>query len=205
VGTLGLNEATRALVENLSITGGARGMSLPLFPGGIAQSSRFFYTAFLITALTMLLITWTAIRRPFGYACRAIRADEEAAASLGVPTTRTKTIAWTASAVAMGLCGSLHAYWLSYIDPQAAFDMGIAIKFFLMMLVGGVGTLVGPIIGAVFVELAATAVWSRFIDYHVGALGLIMIVVVLTFPGGFVAFVADRVRRARVLLGRGGP
>ena len=192
VGTLGLNEATRALVDNLRITGGGAGLSLPLFPGGIERSSSFFYVVFLLAATAMLVACWVLMRSRFGYACRAIRADEEAAVSLGVPTTRTKTLAWMVSAVAMALCGSIHAYWLSYLDPHSAFNMGIAIKFFLMMLVGGVGTLFGPIIGALFVELAATAVWSRLIDYHVGALGLIMIVVVVLFPGGFMQVIARR-------------
>jgi branched-chain amino acid transport system permease protein len=184
MGTLGLNEAVRAVVENVDATGGGRGLSLPLFPGGIERSATTFYVLFLLMAVAALLLSWMFVRSRFGYACRAIREDEVAAESLGVATTRTKTAVWTISAVVTGACGAVNAYWLGHLDPGSAFSIGIAIKFFLMMLVGGAGTLAGPLIGAASVELAATTVWSRFTDYHVGALGLIIIVVVLLFPGG---------------------
>jgi branched-chain amino acid transport system permease protein len=199
VGTLGLNEATRAVVENLGITGGGWGLSLPLHPGGVQASASLFYTLFLLMAVGMLVLTWLLIRSPLGYACRAIRAGEEAAASLGVSTTKVKSLMWAVSAMATGLVGGVYAYWLSYIDPASVFDMAIAIKFFVIMLLGGVGTLFGPIIGAIFLELVSTATWSRLLDYHVGVLGLIVIGVVLFFPGGFVEFFRQRKREIRNL------
>jgi branched-chain amino acid transport system permease protein len=203
VGTLGLNEATRAVVDNLQITGGGWGLSIPLHPGGVHASASLFYTLFLFMAAGMLLLTWFIIRSPFGYACRAIRADEEAAASLGVATTRVKTLMWAISAMVTGLAGGTYAYWLSYIDPPSVFNMAIAIKFFVIMLLGGVGTLFGPVIGAIFLELVATATWTQLLDFHAGVLGLIVIGVVIFFPGGFVDFFRRRVSQVKTMFDPG--
>jgi branched-chain amino acid transport system permease protein len=81
--------------------------------------------------------------------------------------------------------------------------LNIAIKFFLIMFLGGVGTLFGPIIGAVFLEFVSTTAWTRLLDYHLGVLGLIMIIVVVAIPGGFMEFARHRVQQMRLLFDPG--
>jgi branched-chain amino acid transport system permease protein len=72
--------------------------------------------------------------------------------------------------------------------------MAISVKLFVMVLLGGMGTLLGPIIGAFFIEIAATVIWSNFLDYHLLIFGLIIVLVVLFLPGGLAQFVRERLR-----------
>lgn len=193
IATLGLNEATRAVVDNLTdLTGGGMGLSLPLREGDIGAINRYFYFVLFGTMVLSILITYVLGKIRFGYACRAIRADEESAGSMGINTTYYKTVAWMISAVLTGITGSIYANWMSYIEPGAVFDMTIAVKSFVMFLLGGAGTLFGPIAGAFFLELVSTLTWSHLLTYHVGTLGLIIILAVVFMPQGFVSFLRER-------------
>jgi branched-chain amino acid transport system permease protein len=193
IATLGLNEATRALVDNLTnLTGGGMGLSLPLPAGTVQSNTRFFYYLFLGTLILSILFSAVLIKSRFGFALRTIRSNEKAAEGMGINTTRYKILAWMISALLTGMAGSIYAYWMSYIEPSAVFDMTIAIKSFVMFLLGGAGTLLGPIIGAFFIEGISTLIWSYLLNYHLGVLGLIIIGVVLFLPRGFIFFLKDR-------------
>jgi branched-chain amino acid transport system permease protein len=193
IATLGLNEATRAIVDNLSdLTGGGMGLSLPLPAGDIGANSRFFYFMMYGTMVLSIIVTYLLSKSRFGYGCRSIRSDEDGAESMGIDTTRYKTIAWMVSAAFTGIAGSIYAYWMSYIEPSAVFDMTIAIKSFVMFLLGGAGTVIGPILGAFFIELTSTFAWGHLLNYHTGALGLIIILVVIFVPKGFIPFLQER-------------
>lgn len=193
IATLGLNEATRAIVDNLTdLTGGGMGLSLPLPAGDIEVNTRFFYFMLYGTMVMSIVVTYFLSRSRFGYACRSIRSDEDGAEALGINTTKYKTMAWMVSAVFTGIAGSTYAYWMSYIEPGAVFDMGIAIKSFVMFLLGGAGTVLGPIAGAFFIEGVSTITWSHLLTYHTGTLGLIIILVVIFMPQGFVSFLREK-------------
>src|SRR6266849_5477711 len=79
-----------------------------------------------------------------GYAMRALRDSEQGAEVMGIDTTRTKTIAWAISAAMTGTVGGIWAYWITYIEPGSAFDIGISVKGYIMMILGGMGTVLGP-------------------------------------------------------------
>lgn len=193
IATLGLNEATRAITDNLTdLTGGGMGLSLPLRAGDITVNTLYFYFLLYGTMLLSILVTFFLVRGRFGYACRAIRADEETAESMGVNTTRYKTLAWMISAVFTGIAGSIYAYWMTYIDPATVFDMTIAIKAFVMLLLGGAGTLLGPIVGAFFLETISTLTWSHFLNVHIGTLGAIVMLIVIFMPKGFIFFLTEK-------------
>ncbi len=204
IATLGLNEATRAISDNLTqLTGGGMGLSLPLRPGDIGRNTLYFYFLLYGTMLLSIGVTFLMTRSRFGYAFRAIRADEETAKSMGVNTTQYKTLAWTISAVLTGIAGSIYAYWMSYIDPATVFDMTIAIKSFVMLLLGGAGTLLGPIVGAFFLEAVSTLTWSHFLTIHMGTLGAIVMLIVIFMPKGFISFLGERVSLSALFRGRG--
>ena len=186
IATLGLNEAVKELVSNgTRLTGGGMGISLPLPPWGPAANAMFFYYLFFGTMLLSVWVTWEFSRRRIGLACTAIRDNEIKAEAMGIYCTRCKTTAWAISAFLTGLVGSINAYWMTYIDPPAVFDMAIAVKSFVIFLLGGPATVFGPVIAAFFVELLATLTWSKLLNWHVGALGMIIMLVVLLFPAGF--------------------
>jgi len=185
IATLGLNEAVKEVISNTTrLTGGGMGISLPLPPGGPAASALTFYYLFFGTALFATWVTWEFSRRRLGIACQAIRDNEVKAEACGLHTTRYKTTVWMISAAITGVVGSINAYWMTYIDPPAVFDMAIAVKAFVIFLLGGAGTVLGPLFGAVFVELLATFTWSKLLNWHLGAMGLIIMLAIALFPNG---------------------
>lgn len=185
IATLGLNEAVKELVSNAtSVTGGGAGISLPLPPWGPAENAMFFYYLLLSAMLVSIWVTWEFSRRRIGLTCCAIRDNETKAESMGLYSTRCKTAAWAISAFLTGLVGSINAYWTTYIDPPGVFDMAIAVKSFVIFLLGGPATVFGPVIAALFLELLTTLTWSKLLNWHIGALGLIIMLVVLLFPAG---------------------
>ncbi|WP_418316560.1 branched-chain amino acid ABC transporter permease [Piscinibacter sakaiensis] len=188
IATLGLNEAVREVVANWSaLTGGGMGLSLPLPDGGPLFNARRFYFLLLAALLLATWITWEFDRRRLGLGCRAIRDNETKAEACGLHTTRYKTAAWMISAAMTGAVGAIQAWWLTYIDPPSMFDMGLAVKAFVILLLGGAGTVFGPVAGAFAVELLANFTWSKLLNWHLGAMGMIIIGVILLFPDGFQA------------------
>jgi len=186
IATLGFNEAVKEVVSNTAgLTGGGMGMSLPLPPWGPVASGAIFYYLFLAAMALSTWVTWEFGRRRLGIACCAIRDNEEKAAAIGLHTTRYKTTAWMISATMTGAVGSVNAYWLTYIDPPSVFDMAISVKAFVIFLLGGAGTVLGPLAGAFFVELLQTFTWSKLLNWHLGAMGTIIILVVMLAPKGF--------------------
>ena len=202
IGTLALNEATRALVQNLDVTGGAAGLALPITTGSVQSTARFFYYLFFGATALAVLVTLALLRTRFGYGLRAIRAGEDAAEALGVNTTLLKTVAWTLSAALIGLSGAIYAYWISFIGPPAVFDIGTSIKMFVIVLLGGVGTVFGAVIGAFGIQLLEAEVWGNFLGYNLMILGGIVIAIVLFLPRGVVSFARSRAGDVAALFGR---
>ncbi len=186
IATLGLNEAIRELVANGgALTGGGSGLSLPLPAGGPQFNAVRFYYLLLAVMLLATWITWEFSRRNIGIGCRTIRDNEAKAQASGLHTTRYKTAAWTISAAITGAVGSIQAWWLTYIDPPSMFDISIAVKAFVILLLGGAGSVLGPVIGAFVVELLANLTWSKLLNWHLGSMGLLIIAIILLFPDGF--------------------
>ena len=185
IATLGLNEATRELVANGGdFTGGGTGLSLPLPEGGPLFNAIRFYYLFLAVMGLALVLTHLFARAHLGLGCQAIRDNEAKAEASGLDTMRYKTAAWMLSATLTGAVGAIQAWWVTYIDPAAMFDMALAIKAYAGMLLGGAGTVLGPVLGAWTIELIANFTWSRLLNWHLGAMGAVVMLIVLFFPHG---------------------
>jgi branched-chain amino acid transport system permease protein len=183
--TLGIGEVVRGIVSNLTkLTGGGGGLSLPIYPGGIDVIYRTFYLLMLGTLLASLLTVYAILHSRFGYGLLAIREDEDAASMIGVPTTRYKITAFALSATFFGIFGGIYAYWLTYVEPGDVFDIKISVLTLIMALLGGVGTFLGPLIGAIAFQLLSEVLWHRLLDFHTAFLGALMIVIVMFFPRG---------------------
>ena len=183
IATLGLNEAVKAIATNwTTLTNGGSGISLPLPPGDSGANAQMFYVAYGLLMCIAIGVVWLLGRTRFGYACRAIRADEDAAAAGGVNPLFHKTAAWMISAVIAGLAGSLYGYWQSYIDPPAVFDMDISVRGFVILLLGGPGSVFGPIVAAFALQLASTLAWSYLLTWHLGLMGVLIMGAVLLLP-----------------------
>lgn len=207
IATLALNEATRSLVQNLGFTGSGSGMSVPGRQGTVLEVNTYFYLLMLGLLVAAVVFCYWLSRSRFGYGCRAVRYDEEGAAACGIPTTIYKVTAWAASAVFTAVAGALYAHWFGFIEAPVVFDMGISVKAFVMMLLGGSGSVLGPLAGAFLVELVGLFAWSRFLTYHTAVLGFIIVLVVIFVPGGIASLAGrrlsfrtllDNVRRSRV-------
>jgi branched-chain amino acid transport system permease protein len=183
--TIGVNEATRELIANLDTwTEGSRGITLPILDLAPRANYALFYGLMLAVAVATVVTTaWLSTSR-LGYALRAIRANEEAAVAMGVHATKYKVAAWALSALFTGLAGGVYALWTTFIEPAGVFSVLIVVKFMVMLLLGGQGTVLGPVLGAVVVELASTLLWGGFPELHLGLFGILVVLIVLFVPAG---------------------
>lgn len=189
IATVALNMAMINLVINVGgVTGGAMGLPLPLSSLPPDTLYTIIYFIMLVAALTATLIVRWLHRSRLGYALRALRDSESGAEVMGIDTTRTKIIGWAISAAMTGFVGGVWAWWITYLEPGSAFDIGISVKGYIMMLLGGMGTVLGPLIGAFFLETVATIIWGQFFKIHLLVLGLLIMAVVMLIPEGLLRY-----------------
>ncbi|MEN3362711.1 MAG: branched-chain amino acid transport system ATP-binding protein livM [Mycobacteriales bacterium] len=187
--TIALLFATQVLVVNLrSFTGGSDGITLPLpsWPPEF-QNIPFYYLFLGLLALTVLLSAW--IRRTrFGTGLLAIRDDEGKAAAIGVHTSRYKVLAYACSAFFIGVAGSVYAYFLTFLNPLGAFSILTSVTIVLAALLGGRGSLYGPVLGAFVVQIGSeqATVYGGSSQSRVLIFGVALVAVVLFLPAGAV-------------------
>lgn len=188
LGTLGASEAVKYIIDNMTdLTGGGQGITIPSLHGNPIFINSFFYFFMFILLIIIVAFTWWLSRSRLGFALKAIRANEEAAGVMGINTTLYKIIAWTLSGLFTGLTGAVYAYWFSYIDPPTVFDVMWVVRMFVIILLGGAGTVLGPVIGAFILESLSELVWSKFLNLHLGILGTLIIITVLIIPNGIMS------------------
>lgn len=195
IATLGVAEGMREVVINLpGLTGGGAGITIPTV-GKDATTAYLgndgFYLLFLALAALSVLIAGLVSRSKFGYGLRAIHQDEDAAAALGVNTTRLKVLAFALSGFIIGLVGSSYAFQQVTIFPERLFDVEISVLMVIMVVIGGSGTVLGPLLGAVALQFISEYLRQHFIDLHIFILGAIIILAVVLLPQGAVNYVRE--------------
>jgi branched-chain amino acid transport system permease protein len=202
IATLGVAEGTREVVLNLSsLTGGGAGITLPVvgtkattaYPGNTA-----FYYLFLAAMGVAVAVAWGVSRSRFGYALRAIHDDEQGAAATGINTTRGKLAAFALSGALTALVGGLFAFQQVTIYPERLFSVEITVLMVAMAVIGGVGTVVGPVIGAVGLQLLAEYLRQRYLNLHLIVFGTLLAAVVILMPEGLVNSVTRAWRERRL-------
>jgi branched-chain amino acid transport system permease protein len=187
--TIAFAEVLRLTAKNLhDVTGGDVGVEVPaLFA---TDPSRWFYWS--AVALTALTFTITALiaRSRFGYALQAIREDEDTAMACGINATRTKLGALVISAAITAVGGALYASLFLFIVPDQVLALEISNEIAIGAMLGGAGTLTGPIVGAVILQTALELFKTAFQEAHLLIYGVLIIVVVLFLPEGIVGAVA---------------
>ena len=184
LGTLGLGEILRVLfIKGGAFTGGAVGIILP---SRVYTSMMPYYFTGLLLALLSTAVTYAIVRSRIGLAIGAIREDEIAAAASGIHVLGYKVFAFSVSAFLAGLCGSLQGYYLFQINPEGFLNLNWTLYPILMCVLGGIGTLIGPVLGAVFL----TAVFSLANIYlptvHPIFSGALIILVMFFLPDGVI-------------------
>jgi len=188
IAMLGAAEGTRVVATVWdSLTHGGLGISLPS-----AETSMETYYAMLALMLLTIVVAYAVGHSRFGVRLNAIREDEGAAEALGINATLYKLAAFTLSAVFPAVAGGIQAYKVLYIDPPSVFFVQITIAMALMSMLGGKGTVIGPILGAVLLYTAQELTWVNFPTAHLIAYGLFIVLVARFMPRGLMGFAIDR-------------
>jgi branched-chain amino acid transport system permease protein len=184
---------------NLGFTGGTSGILLPIAPFSAANYNQPFYYVALVILIVTVLVSWAVRRSRFGLQLLAIRDDEDRALGLGVRTRRVKLTAFVISAIPVGMVGGLYFYFLGQIFPQFGFDPLFDISLALMAFLGGLGTILGPLLGAFVLESLQQYLTQTFSGngIYLIAYGVLFLAVILVLPRGVVPGVADWLQRRR--------
>ncbi len=195
IATLAFAEAMKQIILEFDKTvginffDGPHGITLPIGPG-----NRFFYYLGFIVMMAVVGMTYWIERSKFGYGLRAIREAETAAELSGVDTLKAKIEAYILSAFFLGVIGGIETYWLTYITPHMVFDVLITIQMVVMALLGGIGTLLGPVVGASFLTIIYELLHRDFPYTYAIIVGFIVVAVVLLMPKGIVGALNTKLR-----------
>jgi len=189
IATLGISQALGQIVIGIDWVGGPNGIIVRApFP---TPPVYFYYLMAAVFAFA-LACTFVILRGSWGYACRMIRQDEMAAMSCGLNATYYKTACWALSAFITALAGGVYALWITFLNPPSVFDPAISLTMVVLTLVGGAGTLWGPVVGALLVETADQYLWAHLLTLHTLFLGVVVIVIVLFLPRGIWPYLSGR-------------
>ncbi len=198
IATIALNLAGAELIIQIGgITGGANGLALPIPDADPQVIYKRIYWMMLAALIACTLCVWALQRHWLGTALRALKDNEAAAQVMGVDTVSARILAWIISAAMTGIAGGIWAYWITFLEPASAFDPLTSVTAYIMMIIGGMGTTFGPIIGALILQLVGAVVWAKFIDLHKLILGALIVAAALLVPDGIVQTIANLARAAR--------
>lgn len=195
VATMAIVECGRIIFLNWGYVGGATGIDFldKTRPGWYTMqfTSKYpYYYIFLMFAAGVLVIAKVLDRSKFGYYLRAIKANEDSAQSVGINTSRYKLLAFMLSAAIVSLAGSLYANYLQYIDPSVVMPLNVSMMICLVAVMGGIGTVVGPVIGAVVLTVISEYTRASFASisgFDLFLYGVLVILIVLFLPDGLIS------------------
>jgi branched-chain amino acid transport system permease protein len=194
IGTLGVAIAAGELVSNWEWVGGGQGIALPVYPGDYEIGKLLFYYMFAATGVVLFLfVKWLYATR-FGSAMNAIRDDEEKAEAMGVHTLRYKLATWAMAAFFVGMAGGISAFQLIHFEPLETAYQTINLGIFMVVcvLLGGKGTLWGPVLGAVLFHFFKEVTWNYFLGWQWVALGALIVVTVVYFQDGVMGWLMHK-------------
>lgn len=185
IGSIALVEALM-LVASIwaDLTGGGEGLNVKIMAGGPDYIGRVFLYTMLGIMLAAFITTVLVDRGRLGFGLRCIQQNEDAADMVGIDTRRYKTAAFALSAVFCGAIGAAYASWVAYISPTDSFSILLTLKVPVMVLLGGPGTIFGPIVGSAAFVMMEETIWAKYLEYHQAVLGLVIVLLIFFLPGG---------------------
>ncbi len=174
------------------LTGGGMGLNLPVLQISIEAQARLFFYAMLTIAVLALLMNWLVSRGKVGFALRCIRQNEDASSMVGIDTTFYKVTGFGLSAILVGGAGAIYASWVFYIEPADVFSVLLSVKPIVMAMLGGAGTVLGPVVGALVFIVMEELVWRNFLSFHAAVLGLLIVGLIFFLPNGILGLVRRR-------------
>jgi branched-chain amino acid transport system permease protein len=188
ISTIALVLLTKIALDNWDYIGGANGMSLPLLDLPVAVVKLPFYYGMLIIAIGAVYLSFRIRRSKFGLGLRAISQDETKAEVAGIPTGLYKILAFAVSGLFVGMAGALWGYYLTFLRPTIFLSILVGAKIVLMAILGGRGTVAGPVVGVTVFIVANEFFVARFgaSELNIAATGLLLIFALLFFPDGII-------------------
>lgn len=181
IATIGLGEASRLVFTYWEdFTGGSSGLSLPI---DADAKHRLYWWALGLVAIA-LAASFVIRRSTFGLQLLAIKSDVEAAGDVGVNATLYQDIVFAVSGLVVGVTGGLYASYFSFIEPNDMFGFDRSIAFVLMSVIGGVGTIFGPVLGAIVFVLLRQYLLASYPQLYLGLYGILLILIILFEPLG---------------------
>ena len=198
IATLALGIAAGEIASAIEIIGAGSGMTFPQPPDGVPLYHVLYYLGVAIAVVFFLFLRWLYTTR-FGFILNAIRDNEEKAEAMGLPTATIKAFAWALSGLALGAAGAIYGSGKNFIDPTEVAYSGatIGVWMILMAIMGGKGTLWGPVIGAIVFHLFKEFFWTFLFGWQRVALGVLIVVIIVFFPGGIAGGVREWTWRLR--------
>ena len=194
IGTIAVVEVMREIANNWEgMTGGAVGMNLPILAGSPRAAGLFFYFGMWILAIIALASTALIANSKFGFGLRCIRQNESAARMVGINVFRFKVAAFVISGLMVATAGAVYASMVAFIEPKDVFNVLLSIEVPVMVMLGGAGTIVGPVVGAALYVVLKELVWVNFINFHSAILGIFIIAVIYVVPKGVLRELHSRV------------
>jgi branched-chain amino acid transport system permease protein len=200
IAMLGVSQVVAELANNVSWVQGDVGLFLAATPPEGMAPEQFYYYLFggllVLTGLTSYLI----LRSRFGAGLLAIREDEDTARMLGVPTEQLKTFGFVVSASLVGMLGAAYAYSLGYFTTDSVFRVDFSLNMIVYCLIGGIGTLAGPVLGAAVMLFLTQVVLGQMLNLHLLITGLVVVVIVLTMPDGIMGLLRSMNKKKEKLV-----
>jgi branched-chain amino acid transport system permease protein len=187
------------MAYNLSITGGSVGINAPFLTWAPNTYNNPFYYLALIIAVGTIGLSWLIRGSRFGLQLRAIRDDEDRARSLGVQAMRVKLAAFVISGAITGLIGGLWFFFIAQVLPQYGFDPIFDLSVALMAFIGGLGTVAGPVLGALILEPAQQYLTLHYSNSYLSEIiwGALFLLVILFLPRGIIPTASERLNAWR--------
>jgi branched-chain amino acid transport system permease protein len=192
--TLGLGVAAGQIAAGWAWIGAGSGMSAPVAPIKLGDITQWlYYLAFGLAVVTFVVVRWFLGTR-FGLALNAIRDDEDKAEAMGLPTKAIKVTAWCVAAVLLGISGGILGNLKRFIDPIDVAFAGetYGVWMVLMAILGGKGTIWGPVIGAAIFQVLKEVFWIYLLGWQRVALGLMVVLIVVFFPQGILGWAREK-------------
>ncbi len=205
VAMLGVSLILSELASNLDIFEGGVGITLdPVGPAWMHQETFYYYVFLAIFALALGVAVAIRLSK-LHYGLTAICEDEDTAPMLGVPTLRYKTIVFVLSAALTGAIGAIYGNSLGYFTTESAFRTDLGLDIIVYCLLGGIGTIAGPILGAALMTWIIQTVLGGLLQIHLLLTGLLVVAIILLMPKGILGLFASRIRPTKALPGPAAP
>jgi len=210
--TIGVNEAVKTFISNFTPFGGPTGIELQFSVykpyGGAAQALWLTYYAMVCISVFAVIFSYYIKTSKFGLGLMSIREDEDVAEVMGVVTPNAKTLAYVYSAILPGMLGVLFFFKNGNVEPADAFRLGFSIESLVMIMLGGQGTVLGPILGALgYQRLRGALLTSNAMigtlplkNFQLVIAGILMLVIILFIPAGLVGWLRKKFPQLRRVL-----